>query len=109
MLAVAFAFLAASGTVLVRVGTQKVPATTAAVFTVLIGMVLVAGLALILKSHDMEHLTVEAIGWIILMGIMAYPMARLLMVTGISFGGSREVLMSGIQPVIVLTVGVILL
>ena len=79
-------------------------------FTVLSGMVLVAGLALILNSHDMESLTVEAIGWITLMGIMAYPMIGLLLVTGISMvGASRAVPMCGIQPVIVLTLGVILL
>ena len=110
MLAVAFAFLAASGTVLVRVGTQNVPAPTAAVFTVLSGMVLLAGLALILNSHDIGSLTVEAIGWITLMGIMAYPMIGLLLVPGISMvGTSRAVPTCGIQPVIVLTLGVILL
>lgn len=112
--AVAFAFLAAcgfaSGNVLVRVGTQKVPAPTAALFTVLSGMVLVAGLALVLNRDDIESLSTEAIGWIILMGIMAYPMARLLLVTGISMvGASRAVPMSGIQPVIAFTLGVILL
>ena len=52
-LAVVFAFLSAcgfaSGNVLIRVGTQKVPAPTAALLTVLSGMVLVLGLALILN------------------------------------------------------------
>ena len=110
VLAVGFGFLAASGIVLVRSVTQKVPAPTSGVFTVLSGMVLVAGLALILNSHDMESLTVEAIGWITLMGIMAYPMIGLLLVTSISMvGASRSVPMCGIQPVIVLTLGVILL
>ena len=51
--AVAFAFLAAcgfaSGNVLVRVGTQKVPAPTAALLTVFSGVVLVGGLALALR------------------------------------------------------------
>ncbi|MBC8280995.1 MAG: DMT family transporter, partial [Chloroflexi bacterium] len=89
---------------------QKVPAPTAALFTVLSGMVLVAGLALVLNRDDIELLSTEAIGWIILMGIMAYPMARLLLVTGISMvGASRAVPMSGIQPVIAFTLGVILL
>ena len=61
------------GNVLARVGTQMVPALTAAVFTVLSGMVSVAGLALILNWNDIESLSTEVIGWIVLMGIMAYP------------------------------------
>lgn len=112
--AVAFAFLAAcgfaSGNVLVRVGTQKTPAPTAALLTVLSGMVLIIGLALILRLDDITSLSTEAMWWIVLMGIMAYPMARLLLVTGISMvGASRAVPMSGIQPVIAFTLGVILL
>ena len=112
--AVAFAFLAAcgfaSGNVLVRVGTQKVPAPTAALLTVLSGLVLVGGLALILNLEDIKSLSLEAMGWILLMGIMGYPMARLLLVSGISMvGASRAVPMSGIQPVIAFTLGVLLL
>ena len=112
--AVAFAFLAAcgfaSGNVLVRVGTQKVPAPTAALLTVLSGVVMVGGLALILNLEDIKSLSLESMGWIVLLGIMGYPMARLLLVSGISMvGASRAVPMSGIQPVIAFTLGVILL
>ena len=114
LLAVAFAFLAAcgfaSGNVLVRIGTQRTPAPTAALLTVLSGMVLILSLALLLNMDDIKSLSKEAMAWIVLMGIMAYPMARLFLIIGISMvGASRAVPMSGIQPVIAFTLGVILL
>jgi drug/metabolite transporter (DMT)-like permease len=113
-LAVAFAFLAAcgfaSGNILVRVGTQKIPAATAALVTVLSGMVLVGGLALVFRFDDISSLSLEAMGWILVMGIMGYPMARLFIITAISMvGATRAVPMAGLQPVIAFTLGVILL
>ena len=112
--AVAFAFLAAcgfaSGNVLVRVGTQKVPPPTAALLTVLSSVALVGGLALALRLDEIGSLSLEAMGWILVMGIMAYPMARVLLVTAISMvGAARAVTMSGVQPVIAFALGVILL
>ena len=48
--------------------------------------------------------------WIVLMGIMAYPVARLFWVIAISMvGASRTQAMAGIQPVIAFTLGVLLL
>jgi len=113
-LAVAFAFLAAcgfaSGNILVRVGTQHVPAPTAALMTVLSGMVLVIGLGLILNLDEIKSLSRPAMGWIVVMGIMGYPMARLLHVTAISMvGAARAVPMAGIQPIIAFTLGVLVL
>lgn len=113
-LAVAFAFLAAcgfaSGNVLVRVGTQHVPAPTAALLTVLSGMMLVVGLGLFLNLDEIKALSPAAMGWIVVMGIMGYPVARLLHVTAISMvGAARAVPMAGIQPIIAFTLGVLLL
>ena len=113
-LAVAFAFLAAcgfaSGNILVRVGTQRVPAPTAALLTVLSGVILVAGLALALDLDEVKSLSLTAMGWILVLGIMGYPMARLLLITAISMvGAARAVPMAGIQPVIAFTLGVLLL
>ena len=112
--AVAFALLAAcgfaSGNVLVRVGTQKVPAPTAALLTVFSGVVVVGGLALALNLDDITSLSTEAMGWILVLGIMGYPMARLFIITAISMvGATRAVPMAGLQPVIAFTLGVILL
>lgn len=112
--AIAFAFLAAcgfaSGNVLVRVGTQQVPPPTAALLTVLSSMILVVGLGLVLSLDEFKSLSLTAMGWILVMGIMGYPMARVLLITAISMvGAARAVPMSGIQPVIAFTLGVLLL
>ena len=73
-------------------------------------MTLVLGLALILRYEDIFSLSLEAMGWILVMGIMGYPMARLFIVTAISMvGATRAVPMSGLQPVIAFALGVPLL
>jgi drug/metabolite transporter (DMT)-like permease len=73
-------------------------------------MVLVAGLALILRFEEVSSLSLEAVGWIVVMGIMGYPMARLFIITAISMvGATRAVPMAAIQPVIAFILGVILL
>ncbi len=112
--AIAFAFLAAcgfaSGNVLVRVGTEKVPAPTATLLTVFSGIILIAGLALALRLDEISSLSTEALGWILVLGILGYPMARLFIITAISMvGAARAVPMAGLQPVVAFTLGVILL
>jgi len=112
--AVAFAFLAAcgfaSGNVLVRVGTEKVPAPTATLLTVFSGIILIVGLALALRLDEISSLSTEALGWILVLGILGYPMARLFIITAISMvGAARAVPMAGLQPVVAFTLGVILL
>jgi len=113
-LAVVFALLAscgfACGNILVRVGTQRVPAPTAALLTVLSSMMLVAGLALALNLDEFKALSPIALGWIVVLGIMGYPMARLFLITAISMvGAARAVPMQGIQPLIAFALGVVLL
>lgn len=112
--AVAFAFLAAcgfaSGNVLVRVGTEKVPAPTATLLTVFSGIILIVGLTLVLRLDEISSLSTEALGWILVLGILGYPMARLFIITAISMvGAARAVPMAGLQPVVAFTLGVILL
>ena len=111
---VAFAFLAAcgfaSGNVLVRVGTEKVPAPTATLLTVFSGIILIVGLTLVLRLDEISSLSIEALGWILVLGILGYPMARLFIITAISMvGAARAVPMAGLQPVFAFTLGVILL
>ena len=112
--AIAFAFLAAcgfaSGNVLVRVGTEKVPAPTATLLTVFSGIILIVGLTLVLRLDEISSLSIEALGWILVLGILGYPMARLFIITAISMvGAARAVPMAGLQPVVAFTLGVILL
>ena len=112
--AIAFAFLAAcgfaSGNVLVRVGTEKVPAPTATLLTVFSGIILIVSLALVFRLDEISSLSTEALGWILVLGILGYPMARLFIITAISMvGAARAVPMAGLQPVVAFTLGVILL
>ena len=112
--AIAFAFLAAcgfaSGNVLVRVGTEKVPAPTATLLTVFSGIILIVGLTLVFRLDEISSLSIEALGWILVLGILGYPMARLFIITAISMvGAARAVPMAGLQPVVAFTLGVILL
>ena len=112
--AIAFAFLAAcgfaSGNVLVRVGTEKVPAPTATLLTVFSGIILIVGLTLVFRLGEISSLSIEALGWILVLGILGYPMARLFIITAISMvGAARAVPMAGLQPVVAFTLGVILL
>ena len=103
-LAVVFAFLAAlgfsSGYVLIRVGTQRVSAPTATFFTVITGAVLISALALTLNLPEVRSVTPTAIGWFALMGVMAYPLARVLQNTAITMvGATRAAPVSSLQPI----------
>jgi drug/metabolite transporter (DMT)-like permease len=92
------------------VGTQRVPAPTATLLTVFSGIILILGLALILRLDEIKSLSTESLGWILVLGIAGYPIARLFMITAISMvGAARAVPMAGLQPVVAFILGVALL
>jgi|TARA_B100000809_G_C15020996_1_gene488433 drug/metabolite transporter (DMT)-like permease len=92
------------------VGTQRVPAPTATLLTVFSGIILILGLALILRLDEIKSLSTESLGWILVLGIAGYPIARLFMITAISMvGAARAVPMAGLQPVVAFVLGVALL
>ena len=102
-LAVAFAFLSAlgfsSGGILLRVGTQRVSAPTATFFSVITAAVLISVLALILNLPEVKSVTPTALGWFALMGAIAYPVARVLIVTAMTMvGATRAAPMISVQP-----------
>ncbi len=76
-LALAFAFMAAlgfgSGSVLIRVGTQRVSAPTATLFAVTTSALVAVVPALVVHSTDMVGLPWRTYAWFVLMGAMAYP------------------------------------
>ena len=113
-LAVAFSFLAAlgfsAGYVLVRVGTQRVAAPTATSFGLLAGATLVVCLALALRLPDVKSLSLVALGWIALMGAMAYPIARVLISTSVfMIGASRTAPTNSMQPIFALGLAIAIL
>ncbi|RTZ94821.1 MAG: hypothetical protein DSY41_02850, partial [Candidatus Poseidoniales archaeon] len=90
--------------------TQRVPAPTATLLTVFSGIILILGLALILRLDEIKSLSTESLGWILVLGIAGYPIARLFMITAISMvGAARAVPMAGLQPVVAFVLGVALL
>ena len=111
LLAVAFSFLAAfgfaCGTILVRIGTQRVSAPTAAFFTVFTGAILLLIMAFAFQLQAILALQPIAWAWFALMGAMAYPIARVLANSAIiRVGASRASSMSSFQPVFALALGV---
>ena len=114
LVAIALAFLAAcgfaSGNILIRIGTQYVPAPTATFFTVLVGAALVCGLALAVNFDEIRSLPPEAYGWIAVMGILAYPMARVLHHSAIRMvGATRAMPMISLQPLMAFGIGFLIL
>ena len=113
-LAIALALLAAlgfgSGNILVRIGTQRIPAPTATFYTVVASAVLVLSLAFARHLPDIRNLPPVAWAWFALMGAIAYPLARVLINSSIvMIGASRAAPMASFQPIFALAMGMTIL
>ena len=114
IVAVILAFLSAcgfaTGSVLMRVGTQYVPPPAATFFTVLVGAVLITGIAFAVNFEEIKTLPLEAYGWITAMGILAYCVARVLHNWGLRMvGATRAVPMISLQPLMAFAIGFLIL
>ena len=93
-----------------RVGTQHVPPSAATFFTVLVGAVLVSGIAFSVNFDEIKALSPEVYGWITVMGILAYCVARVLHNTALSMvGAARTVPMISLQPLMAFAIGFFIL
>ena len=113
-LAITFAFLSAlgfaCGNVFIRVGIERVAPRAATFWTVLTGAVLLTAMAFAIHFSDIKALKLSTIGWFALMGLMAYPLARVLQNTAIEMvGASRAVPMASFQPLVAFSLGMLLL
>ena len=98
------------GSVLMRVGTQYVPPPAATFFTVLVGAVLVSGIAFAVNFDEIKALPLEVYGWITVMGILAYPLARVLHNSALKMvGAARTVPMISLQPLMAFAIGFLIL
>ena len=112
--AVILAFLSAcgfaSGSVLMRVGTQYVPPPAATFFTVLVGAVLITGIAFAVNFDEIKTLPLEVYGWVTAMGILAYCVARVLHNWALRMvGATRAVPMISLQPLMAFAIGFLIL
>ena len=114
IVAVILAFLSAcgfaTGSVLMRVGTQYVPPPAATFFTVLVGAVLISGIAFAVNFDEIKTLPLEVYGWITVMGILAYCVARVLHNSALRMvGAARTVPMISLQPLMAFAIGFLIL
>ena len=114
VVAVILAFLSAcgfaTGSVLMRVSTQYIPPPAATFFTVLVGAVLISGIAFSVNFEEIKALPLEVYGWITVMGILAYCVARVLHNTALRMvGAARTVPMISLQPLMAFAIGFLIL
>ncbi len=113
-LAISFALLSAlgfaCGNVFIRVGLERVAPRAATFITVLTGALLLTAMAFALNFSEIRGLQLSTIGWFALMGLIAYPLARVLQNTAIELvGASRAAPMASIQPLVAFILGMLLL
>ena len=93
-----------------RVGTQHVAPPVATFYTVLVGAVLVTSIAFAVNFDEIKTLPLEVYGWITVMGILAYCVARVLHNTAIRMvGAARSVPMISLQPLMAFAIGFLIL
>ena len=93
-----------------RVGTQYVPPPAATFFTVLVGAVLICGIAFAVNFDEIKTLPLEVYGWVTVMGILAYCVARVLHNTALRMvGAARTVPMISLQPLMAFAIGFLIL
>ncbi len=114
IVAVILAFLSAcgfaSGSVLMRVGTQYVPPPAATFFTVLVGAVLITSIAFAVNFDEIKSLPLEVYGWVTAMGILGYCVARVLHNWALRMvGATRAVPMISLQPLMAFAIGFLIL
>ena len=93
-----------------RVGTQHVAPPVATFFTVLVGAILVTSIAFAVDFEEIKGLSLEVYGWITLMGILAYCVARVLHNWALRMvGAARTVPMISLQPLMAFAIGFLIL
>lgn len=103
MLGVLLSLAAALGfggsAVLARVGLQYVSPVTGTLVSLLVGIVITTTLALVLNFDEIWALTAIAFGWFLLVGVLNYPLGRLLNFNSVSkVGVARATPVVGASP-----------
>ena len=113
MLGVALSLSAALGfgitPVLARLGLKHLRITTGTLVSLLSSTAITITLALTLHSHEVFDLTMPALRWFLLAGILNFPLGRLLNFTGIRLASvSRASPIIGASPLFATALAIIL-
>ncbi len=101
VLAASSAIIFGIGTIFIRIGTQRVPAVVVTVISVGVSALLALVLAFSLNASEMTSLRDNSLLWLLLQGVLAYPLGRLLNYTAISMvGAARASPIFSISPVL---------
>ena len=93
-----------------RVGMQRVSPATATFFGVVAGAVVITGMALALNLEDIKALRPTDFIWFAVLAALAYPIARVLRNTAITWvGASRAAPWASLRPLFALVLGIALL
>ena len=93
-----------------RVATQRIPAPTATLFTVLTSLPIAMAPAIGLHHSEMLEQSLKAYGWFALMALLAYPLATVFLNVSIKLvSASRSSPFQSLQPIIAFTLGTLFL
>lgn len=96
-LSAAFGFGASA--IFVRLGLQYMRATTGTLVSLVVGTVVTMGLALAFLRDEVFSLSGVALLWLLLAGVINFPLGRLLNFTGVHLAGvSRSTALVGSSP-----------
>lgn len=112
-LAILLALLAAvswgASSVLARLGLQHMRSTTGTVISLVAGVVVVGALAWALYGAEMFALPAVTYAWFVLLGLISYPLGRLLNFAGVRLAGvGRATPILAGAPLVAATLGVVL-
>ena len=100
----------AVGSILIRLGIDRVSPTSATFFSVLAGFIFVALIALIIDPRAFTNLTLQAVAGFALIGVLSFVGGRFLYYTAVSkLGVGRATAMGGAMPIFASVLAVIFL
>ncbi len=103
MLGITLGLLAALGfgasAIFVRLGLEHMRATTGTLVSLVVGTVVTLALALVFSWDEVFALSSVALLWLLLAGVINFPLGRLLNFTGVHLAGvSRSTTLVGASP-----------
>ena len=90
-----------------RLGLQYMRSTSATLVSLMIGTAITMALAFALRSSEIVDLSLIAFAWFLLLGLITFPLGRLMNYTGVSMAGvSRASPIVGASPLFATTLAV---